>query len=112
MADGRCYEGAWTHGKPNGFGRRSFTDGTYYEGQFKEGKYHGEGTFFNPHNTLVSEEGVWENSKLIRKIKLKDYRKEQAKIKERQKEKALKEEREKAEKERVLANLLEPEDRK
>ena len=47
--------------------------------------------------------------KLIRKIKLKDYRKEQAKIKERQKEKALKEEKEKADKEKVLADLLDKE---
>jgi len=48
---------------------------------FKDGKYHGEGIFYNPNNLLVSEEGIWEESKLIRKIKLKDYRKEQEKKK-------------------------------
>jgi hypothetical protein len=48
---------------------------------FKDGKYHGEGIFYNPKNLLVSEEGIWEDSKLIRKIKLKDYRKEQEKKK-------------------------------
>ena len=83
MADGRCYEGIWENGKPNGQGKRSFPDGTYYEGQFKDGKYDGEGIFYNPNNILVSEEGIWAESKLIRKIKLKDYRKELEKKKAR-----------------------------
>lgn len=43
--DGAVYEGNWSHGKRDGYGKMTTASGDVYEGPFVDGKRHGEGTY-------------------------------------------------------------------
>ena len=56
---GGIYEGEFSRGKINGYGRQIHSDGRIYIGFQKDGLYHGHGTMTYPNGDIKS--GMWSN---------------------------------------------------
>jgi len=57
------YEGEWSKGVKQGFGRFKMRDGSYYEGQFTDGEITGEGRRYWPHTNSIYE-GTFDQGEL------------------------------------------------
>ncbi|CAD8067987.1 unnamed protein product [Paramecium sonneborni] len=56
------YEGEFSEGKMNGFGRLQLTNGEVFEGQFNDGMIHGEGIFSALNDQTIK--GLWQEGVL------------------------------------------------
>ena len=57
---GTIYEGAWSEGQPNGWGRMLWSGGSLWIGWWKNGKLHGNCRKFDQ-NGLIESEGWFAN---------------------------------------------------
>ena len=58
-SDGAVYEGSWKDGKCNGQGKCSYASGSVYKGSYKDGKAHGHGK--RTYASGLVYEGNWED---------------------------------------------------
>lgn len=65
---GLSYKGDWKNSKFDGSGTLTSLKGDEYVGEFKDGKYHGNGVL--TYADGIVDEGVWDNGKLIKRIKI------------------------------------------
>ena len=65
---GLIYKGDWKNSKFDGSGTLISIKGDEYVGEFKDGRYHGNGDL--TYADGIVDEGVWDNGKLIKKIKI------------------------------------------
>jgi hypothetical protein len=57
--DGTRYDGGWTNGQFDGYGKMVLYTGASYEGFWKDGKRHGKGTMIYEDETTIEDE--WNN---------------------------------------------------
>ena len=62
--DGARYEGAFSGGQPNGYGKMYYSKKTQYEGNFRDGNWHGKGTatYLYDDGTTAAYSGNWVNN--------------------------------------------------
>lgn len=64
----QSYDGKYTDGLKNGYGKCVYKDGSEYEGEWLKGVRNGYGIFTFP-NSKVKYEGEWYNDKLVSEFK-------------------------------------------
>lgn len=70
--DGSTYQGNYSHGRKEGFGKFEFPSKNYYQGYWKDGKQHGAGILFD-HDGKELKKGSWDAGQFEKALDGEEY---------------------------------------